>query len=332
MEYRNMGKSGLKVSEAGLGAQPFGGKVDEPTAISIIEKALEMGINFFDTAVQYQDGKSEEILGKALKGRRSEVVIASKFGHIANANSNESRGSRNYLIKAVEGSLQRLKTDYLDIYSLHYPEPGTPIEETLRTLDDLVRAGKIRYIGCSNFTPWQICEGCWTSKSLNLESFIAIELEYSILKRDIEAEAVPCCQKYGVGIIPWGPLAGGFLTGKYHKGNKAEAERFVQMYRFIYIDSYNDDNFEKLAKMEAFARERGHSVAELAIAWLISRPWVSSVIASVTSVEQLSHNTAASSWKLTSEDISELDKMLGFTRVLPGQPPPISPSVMPPRS
>jgi aryl-alcohol dehydrogenase-like predicted oxidoreductase len=309
MEYRNLGKSGLKVSEVGLGAQPFGGKVDEPTAISIIEKALEMGINFIDTAEQYSEGRSEEIIGKALKGKRSEVVIASKFGHVATVGPRESRGSRNYITKAVEGNLRRLNTDYLDLYSLHYPDPGTPIEETLRAMDDLVHAGKVRYIGCSNFAAWQICEGCWTSKSLNLASFIAIELEYNLLKRDIEAEAVPCCQEYGVGIIPWGPLAGGFLTGKYHRDKKDEIERFLKMYRVIYRDSISDANFDKLARWVAFAEARGHSMGELAIAWLISRPWVGSVIPSATSLEQLSHNVGASDWKLTAEDIVELDKI-----------------------
>lgn len=310
MEYRNLGKSGLKVSEVGLGANPFGGQIDEATAISVIEQALEMGINFIDTAEQYSKGRSEEIIGKAVKGRRGEVVIASKFGHIATVGLGENRGSRNYMMKAVEGSLRRLNTDYLDLYSLHYPDTETPIEETLRAMDDLVHAGKVRYIGCSNFTAWQVCEGCWTSKSLNLESFVAIELEYNLIKRGIEAELVLCCEANGVGIIPWGPLAGGFLTGEYHRDNKDEIERFLKLYRVIYRDSLTDANFDKLAKLEVFAGERGRRVGELAIAWLLSHHWVGSVIPGSTSPEQLSSNVAASGWKLTAEDIVQLEEII----------------------
>ncbi len=310
MEYRNLGKSGLKVSEVALGANSFGRKIDEPASTNIINLALEKGINFIDTAEQYSDGRSEEIIGRALKGKRPGVVIASKFGHIATIGPNESRGSRNYLMKAVEGSLRRLNTDYIDLYSLHYPDPETPIEETLRAMDDLVHAGKVRYIGCSNFDAWQICEGCWTSKLHNLQSFIAVELEYNLFKRGIEAEAVPCCQEYSVGVLPWGPLAGGFLTGKYHRDNKDEINNFLSKNRVIYRDSVTDANFEKMARWTTFAEERGHSVGELAIAWLLSHRYVGSVLVGATSTEQFARNVSASDWKLTQEDLSELNKIL----------------------
>jgi aryl-alcohol dehydrogenase-like predicted oxidoreductase len=310
MEYRNLGKSGLKVSEIGLGANAFGGRADEQISISIIDHALELGVNFIDTAEMYTQGRSEEIVGKAVKGKRLQVVIATKFGHPARVRPEEQRGSRNYIMKAVDLSLKRLNTEYIDLYYFHYPDAETPIEETLRAMDDLVRIGKVRYIGCSNFAAWQLCEALWTSKFHNLESFISVQSRYNLLDRSIEQEVVPCCQTYGVGIVPWGPLARGFLTGKYRRGEEIPEDAALAHPPPSYRDVLSDTNFDKLAKIEVFAEERGHSVGELAIAWLLSHPWLGSVIAGATNVEQLSRNVAASGYKLTKEDFIQLDKIL----------------------
>ncbi len=322
MEYRRLGKSGLKVSAVGLGtgSTTFAGRADEQTSLKIIRCALEQGINFIDTAETYAEGRSEELVGKAVKGKRSHVVIATKFGKDRSVGPDEQRGSRGHLMKAVEGSLKRLCTDYIDLYIMHEPDPETPIEETLRALDDLVRAGKVRYIGCSEFAAWQLCEAVWTSRAGNLETFIVAGAEYNLINRSIERELVPCCQSLGVGFVPTFPLAGGFLTGKYRRGQKMpEGARFTSPPPFAnairqdlsrHEHRLTDANFDKLAKLDAFAEERGHSVGELAIAWLLSHPWLGSVIAGVTSTEQISLNLAAVDWKLTTEDVARLDQII----------------------
>ena len=309
MEFRRLGKSGFKVSEIGLGTNAFGSRADEQTSINIINHALELGINFIDTAELYTQGRSEEIVGKAIKGKRLQVVIATKFGHPRNVGSNEQGGSRNYIMKAVDSSLRRLNTDYIDLYYIHFPDTETPIEETLRALDDLVRTGKVRYIGCSNFAAWQLCEAMLTAKLHNLESFVAVQPRYNMLDRSIEREMVPCCQTYGVSVIPWGPLAAGFLTGKYRRGQEIPAGVRLANPSAIYSDILADANFDRLEKLEAFAKERGHSVGELAVAWLLSHPWLGSVIAGAMNIEQLSANVAAGSWKLSTEDTVQLDEI-----------------------
>lgn len=310
MEYRRLGNSGLKVSAIGLGGNNFGARANEETSLTVINRALEMGINFIDTADMYSQGRSEELIGKALKGKRSRVFIATKFGHPRTVGSDQQGGSRSYLMKAAEASLRRLNTDYIDLYYFHAPDPETPIQETLKALDDLVRAGKVRYIGCSNFAAWQLCEALWTSRLNNLESFIAIQSRYNLLDRSIEREVVPCCQKYSIGVVPWGPLASGFLTGKYHSGREIPAGTRLSNPSAIYEDITTEANFSKLARFEAFAGERGHSVGELAIAWLLSHPWLGSVIAGAMNGEQLTANIAAADWKLTAEDLAQLNKIL----------------------
>lgn len=307
MEYRRLGKSGLKVSEIGLGTNAFGGRADEQTSVKAIEQALALGINFIDTADIYNQGRSEEIVGKAVKGKRMSVIIATKFGNTTGIGRG---GSRDYFMKAVEASLRRLNTDYIDLYYLHRPDPETPIEETLRAFNDLVRAGKVRYIACSNFASWQLCEAIWTSKVLNLESFVAEQSRYNIFDRSIEQELVPCCQTYGVGIVPWGPLASGMLTGNYGLGKAAAKDTRLATRPPIYRDLMTDSNFDKLVKLDAFAVERGHSIGDLAIAWLLSHQWLSSVISGVTKAEQVSTNAASANWKLTKEDIDQLHKIL----------------------
>jgi len=307
MEYRRLGNSGLKVSEISLGGNVFGKWADEQTSTNVINQAFDMGINYIDTADMYGQGRSEELVGKAVKSKRSQVIIATKFGWAMGDGPNKGGASRYYIMKAVDASLRRLQTDHIDLYQVHLPDPATPIEETLRALDDLVRAGKVRYIGCSNFAAWQLCEALWTSKVNNLQSFVTVQPRYNLLERQIETELVPCCQAYNIGVIPWGPLVGGFLTGKYRKGQEAPSgTRLSQPYP-LYDNIFTESNWNKLAKLEAFATERGHTVGELAIAWLLAKPWVSTVIAGARKIEQVSANVTAAEWKLTVEEASEVN-------------------------
>lgn len=307
MEYRRLGNSGLKVSAIGLGGNNFGWWADEQTSITVIDHAIEKGINFIDTADVYDRGHSEEFVGKAIKGKRLQVFIATKFGNPMGEGPNERGGSRNYIMKAVDASLRRLQTDYIDLYQMHVSDSTTPIEETLRALDDLVRAGKVRYIGCSNFAAWQLCEALWTSKVSSLHSFVTVQPQYNLLARQVERELVPCCQAYNIGIIPYSPLAGGFLTGKYRKGEEPPADARLSRPNVAFRRIFTDDNWGKLAKLEAFARERGHTAGELAIAWLLAKPGVSTVIAGARKIEQVSANVTAGEWKLTAEEVAKVD-------------------------
>ena len=309
MEYRRLGSSGLRVSEIGLGSNNFGWRIDEQTSIGVINHAVDMGVNFIDTADVYGRGQSEEFVGKAVKDKRSQVIIATKFASPMGEGPNDRGGSRYYIVKAVEASLRRLQTEYIDLYQMHRADPATPIEETLRALDDLVRAGKVRYIGCSNFAAWQLCEALWTSEVNNLESFVTVQPQYNLLNRSIEQELAPCCQAYGVGVIPYSPLASGFLTGKYRRGEEVPAGTRLGSNPAMQSRVLTDGNFDMLAKLEAFAAERGHSMGELAIAWLLSRPWLSTVIAGATKIEQVSANVAAAEWKLSAEEVAELDQI-----------------------
>lgn len=311
MEYRRLGNSGLKVSAIGLGGDTFGWRADEQTSIDIIKAAIDLGINYIDTADMYDQGHSEEFVGKAVKNQRSEVIIGSKFATPMGDGPNDKGGSRYYIMKAVDASLKRLKTDYIDLYQMHIPDPTTPIEETLRALDDLVWAGKVRYIGCSNFPAWQLCEALWVSKAKNLHSFVTIQSRYHLLDRQLEKEVVPCCQAYNIGVIPWGPLAGGFLTGKYRKDEKAPPDGRLSdstnRYHAIYGDIWSEESWNRLAKLETFASNHGHTVGELAIAWLLSKPYVSTVIAGARKLEQLKANTVAVNWKLTADEVAEVE-------------------------
>ncbi len=313
MEYRNLGCSGLKVTALGLGGNNFGWWLDERTSMAVINHALELGINFIDTSDSYDKGRSEEYIGLALKGRRTQVIIATKFSSAMGEGPNERGGSRGYIMRAVEASLKRLSTDYIDLFQMHYPDPTTPMEETLRTLDDLVKAGKVRYLGCSNFAGWQLSESLWTSRALNLNSFATVQTRYNLLDRRIEKELVPCCRAHGVGVIPWGPLAGGILTGKFRRGEQppppVPGARPAKAFSRMYSNLLTDENWKKLGKLDTFAQARGRKVGELAIAWLLAQPWVSAVIAGATRPEQLDANVAGASWKLTPEEITEVEKI-----------------------
>ncbi len=327
MNYRTLGKSGLKVSEISLGGDTFGRDIDEPAAIAVINQALETGINYIDTADVYGrgGGRSEEIIGRAVKGKRSRVIIATKFGVAVGEGSQQfaskdGLGSRAYIMKAVEASLKRLGTDYIDLYQFHQTDPTTPIEETLRAMDGLVKAGKVRFIGASNLPGWELCEALWVSKVAGLSSFVSDQPRYNLLDRHCEEEIVPCCQTYGLGVIPWYPLAGGFLTGKYRRGAELPSGTRFQSNPPMYMWLLNDANFEVLEKLEKFASERGHTVAELALAWLVSHPWISTVIAGVTKPQQVAANVAAAQWKLTPEEMKQVDGLTGYKTYTPPKP------------
>ena len=323
MQYRTLGKSGLKVSAIGLGGNNFGGRADEKASIEVMKHAFDLGINFVDTSPAYALGKSEEVIGKAIKSRRSEVIITTKFGSSSGFRADRQRGARMYIMESVEHSLKRLGTDYIDILYMHNPDPETPILETLRTLDNLIKAGKLRYIGCSNFAPWQLADAMWTSKAHNLESFIAAGGHYNILRRGLEREFIPCCQAFDVGVVPTVPLAAGFLTGKYRRADSAAATRPLtkeerkgnialtpSMRPRDMADMLTDANFDRLEKLQAFAKERGHSISDLAIAWLLTKPWLGSVIAGAMTPEQVKLNAASGEWKLTPEEVTQIEKLL----------------------
>lgn len=313
MNYRRLGTSGLVVSVVGLGCNNVGRRLDLDGTRSVVDAAIDAGITLFDTADVYgsRRGASEELLGSVLKGRRSEIVLASKFGmdmHGLNGADHGARGSRSYLIRAVEASLRRLDTDYLDLYQLHAPDPATPIAETLSALDDLVRSGKVRYLGNSNFAGWQIADADWTARTAGCTPFISAQNRYSLLHRDPETEVLPACQRFGLGFLPFFPLDSGLLSGKYRRGEKpAEGTRLALDRYQRFLDGADWDKIEALS---AFGAERGHSLLEVAIAGLATRPAVSSVIAGATTPAQVRANAKAGSWRLTADDITALNAIL----------------------
>ena len=308
MEYRQLGRSGLQVSEIGLGTNNFGRRLDAEATALVINHALDVGINMIDTANSYGGGLSEEYIGRALKGKRQQALIATKVASRAADGPNQSGASRQHILTEVENSLQALGTDYIDLYQIHFPDSNTPIEETLHALDSLVQSGKVRYIGCSNFMAWQVCEAHWTSKSQGLTPFVSAQPKYSMLYREAEAELVPFCQAYGVGILPYSPLADGFLTGKYRRGERApDGTRLAQNDRGMFTDAH----FDLLEALESFASERGHTVLELAFAWLLANSAVSSVIAGATKPEQVVANAESAGWRLSSKELAEVDSLLG---------------------
>jgi aryl-alcohol dehydrogenase-like predicted oxidoreductase len=310
MQMRHVGRSGLKVTIVGLGCNNFGWKIDQQTSNSVVAQALDLGVNLFDTADRYGTtaGDSEIVLGKALGARRKDIVLLTKFGvGLVNARLRDS--SRRYVMTAVEASLRRLDTDWIDVYMLHWPDYVTPMEETLRALDDLVRCGKIRYIACSNLETWRVVDAVWTSKHFNLETFIAAQDHYNLLKRDADKDLIPALQHHGLGFIPYYPLASGLLTGKYSAGMNAAEGRLQD--NFLGLGTYflNDRNLQVVGALEEFCRARGHTLIELAVSWLAAQPAVSSVICGATKPEQVEQNIKAASWALTPDDLAEVDKL-----------------------
>jgi aryl-alcohol dehydrogenase-like predicted oxidoreductase len=309
VEYRNLGNSGLQVSVVGLGCNNFGMRLDAAGTKEVVDKCIDMGITFFDTADVYGRGLSEEYLGAALKTHRRNVVIATKSVSPMGEGPYWSGASRKYLMDAVDECLRRLGTDYIDLYQMHRFDSRTPIDETLRALDDMVRSGKVRYIGSSNYSGWQVVEAAWVAKTEHLTPFITAQNQYSLLERGVERELVPACEKYGVSILPYFPLASGFLTGKYRQGEAApEGARLSGPMGGRVL---TERNFETLGKLEAFAQERGHTILELAIGWLASKPYIGSVIAGATKPEQVEANAKAAAWKLADEEMKQVDEIMG---------------------
>ncbi len=310
MEYRTLGDSGLQVSVVGLGCMTFGMSIDEPASAKIVDRALELGVNFFDTADVYGDrGKSESWLGRALGAKRSEVIVATKFaGPMSSERPDMQGGSRRYLMQAVEASLARLGTDYIDLYQMHTIDPHTPMEETLRALDDLVRQGKVRYVGSSNFAAWQIVEAAWISRTQHLERFVSAQNRYSLVTRDLEKEVAPACERYGLGILPYFPLESGLLTGKYRRGAPMpEGSRLAKWGAWGAGAFASDEKFAVVEKLQAVCERHGLGLLELAMSWLVSKPGVASVIAGVTSIEQLEQNVKAGLHRTPAEALAEAD-------------------------
>ncbi len=313
MELRRLGTSGLVVSLVGLGTNNFGMKLDDEGCREVLDAALDAGITLLDTADSY--GESEARLGSLLKGRRDDVVLATKFGSdvrrlgLDNGQDWGARGSRRYVKRAVEASLSRLQTDWIDLYQLHRPDPETPIEETLSALDDLVREGKVRYVGHSNFSGFQTAHAEWTARTRGFERFVSAQNEYSLLKTQVETDLVPALQEYGIGMLPYFPLSSGLLTGKYVRG--AEIPRGSRVAAWGMGGLLTDRTFDKLEALTAFGQERGHSLLDVAMSGLAARPTVASVIAGATTAEQVRQNVAAADWTLTAEDTLALRGLTG---------------------
>lgn len=310
MQQRNLGQSGLKVSVVGLGCNNFGGdRIDQEASRTVIHKALDVGITLIDTADIYGNrGESETIIGACLGDRRKDIVLATKCGFPMDEAGKLKGASRRYILSAVEASLNRLKTDWIDLYIIHRPDPLTPIEETLRTLDDLVRAGKVRYTGCSEFPAWQMVEAQWTAKHQNLNHFVTCQDPYNLLKRGIENTLLPAMQAYGLGLIPHTPLAAGLLSGKYKRNAPMPAAARMTREKRQADRWLNDANWEVVERLTAFCEARGHSLLELAMTWLASRPFVASIIAGATTPEQVELNARAVDWQLTPDDLAAIDK------------------------
>lgn len=315
MRYRQLGDSGLTVSVVGLGCNNFGHRIDKDQTQQVVDAALDEGITLFDTADSYgrPRGGSEELLGEALGARRDDAVVATKFASATDGLNGENwgvRGSRRYIRRAVESSLRRLRTDYIDLYQMHRPDPVTPIAETLGTLDDLVREGKIRYIGCSNFGAWGLADAVWTARTAGYERFISVQNNYNLLEREIEADVVPACAHYGLGVLPYFPLASGLLTGKYHRGETGpEGSRLRTMAMGRPEHRPSDEIFDRVEPLATYADERGLSLLDVAIGGLAAQPCVASVISGATKPEQVRTNAAAGRWEPTTEDLAALDSV-----------------------
>ncbi|HWF77023.1 MAG TPA: aldo/keto reductase [Caulobacteraceae bacterium] len=310
MDYRRLGDSGLKVSTIGLGCNNFGMRIDQAATNAVIDAAIEHGVTFFDTADVYGGrGKSEEMMGVALKGKRDKVVLATKFASPMGDGPDKRGGSRRYIMEAVEASLKRLQTDYIDLYQMHQPDLDTPIEETLSALDDLVTQGKVRYLGNSNFTGWMIADADWTARDEHLSRFVSAQNNYSLLERRVEHEVTPACSKFGLGMLPYFPLASGMLTGKYKRGEAPAEGTRMAAWGARAQAALSDKNFDKVEALESWANERGHTLLELAFAWLLGHPVVSSVIAGATRPEQVASNAATAAWKLTPQEVDEVTKL-----------------------
>jgi len=308
MQFRNLGRSGLRVSLVGLGCNNFGGRIDDEATRKVVDAAIEHGITLFDTADIYgEKAGSERVLGEVLGARRKDIVLASKFG--MKMFHGGQGGSRRYIMSAVEESLTRLKTDWLDLYQFHTPDPLTPIDETLRALEDLVTEGKVRYVGCSNMPAWQVADAQWTARDLRLPGFASAQDEYSLLKRGAEKDLIPALKHYGMGLLPYFPLANGALTGKYKRNapmpDGARLTKLPERAGQIFSEA----NWAKIEALTDFCEARGRTLVQLAFSWLAAQPVVSSVIAGATRPEQIAANVKAADWALTADELAEIDRI-----------------------
>jgi aryl-alcohol dehydrogenase-like predicted oxidoreductase len=310
MQIRNLGGSGLRVSAVGLGCNNFGQRTDLETSRKVIHRAIDLGVTLFDTADIYSGmGGSETVLGTVLGDRRKDIVLATKYSKPMAKDGTKQGASRRYIMEAVEASLRRLKTDYIDLYQQHDYDPLTPIEETLRALDDLVRQGKVRYIGNSNFPAWRIAEAEYVARAMNVNRFISCQDEYSLVVRDIEKDLLPAAAEYKLGLLPFFPLASGLLTGKYKRGAPPPpGSRLAKIPRHA-DDFMTERNWRIIGELEAFAAQRGRSMLELAFSWLLSDGAVASVIAGATSPEQVEQNIRAAGWTLSAGELAEIDRI-----------------------
>lgn len=319
MRYRRLGKTGLAVSVVGLGCNNFGRRIDFEETRRVVDAAIDEGITLFDTADRYTP--SEEFLGRILGSKRDDIVLATKFGmdmRGANGQDWDARGSRRYIRRAVEASLRLLQTDWIDLYQLHRPDPLTPIEETLSVLTDLVHEGKVRYIGSSELTAWEIADSDWIARTSHLERFISAENEYNLIDRDLEADVQSACERYEIGILPYSPLANGLLSGKYRRGQEPPAGSRIDAWQ---MSSYlTDHRFDAIEALERFASERSIELIDVAIGGLAAQPCVSSVIAGATSAEQVHRNAKAGDWIPSLDDLALLDQASPTKRPVEKQP------------
>ena len=311
MNHRKLGPSDLQVSTIGLGCNNFGfvAAMDVEASRKVIDKAIDSGINFFDTSDSY--GTSENILGEVLGERRKKIVLATKFGSKPNALGEKSGASRGYVLAEAEESLRRLRTDWIDLYQIHYPDPKTPVEETLRALDDLVKSGKVRYVGCSNFSAAQLEEAEHTAKAHRLTKLISSQDEFSLVARDIEHDRLPLIEKFGMSELPYFPLASGLLTGKHKRGQPAVKGTRLADKPSLAERYLHDANHAKVERLEKFATEHGHTLLQLAFSWLLAHKTVASVIAGATKPEQIEANAKAGEWKLSTAELAEVDRITG---------------------
>lgn len=311
MELRSLGRTGIKVSNLCLGCMMFGGKTTPADSARIIDRALDAGINFLDTANVYNAGRSEEATGAALKanGRRQQVVLATKVHGRMGEGPNDWRNTRRHIIESCEASLRRLGTDWIDLYQIHYPDPATPIDETLSALDDLVHEGKVRYVGSSNFAAWQVADADWTAHTTGSNRFVSAQNHYNLLERGAEDQLIPALERFDVGLLPYFPLESGILTGKYRRGEAVPKTSRIAAWG--QQSRLTDERFDVLESLEKFADQRNLTLLTVAIGWLAAQPTVASVIAGATSAEQVIANVSAAFWEPTSNDLVEIDRITG---------------------
>jgi aryl-alcohol dehydrogenase-like predicted oxidoreductase len=320
MRTRKIGRSELEVSVLGLGCNNLGGRLDEDASVRVVNAAVDMGVTMFDVADVYPKGKtsvSEELLGRALGVRRKQVVVATKFGLPMDQSGNRQGARRDYILRAAEDSLKRLGTDWIDLYQLHAPDHGTPMEETLRALDDLITAGKVRHVGCSNFAAWEMVDSLWIAKELGTRAFISVQNEYSLVMREPDREVIPAALKHSVGFLPFFPLASGLLTGKYRPGQPPPSGARLSYNKPLGDRFLIQTNTEMLAALQSFCDRNGYRMLDLAFSWLLHCSAVSSVIAGASTPEQLAQNVKAVELALSPEDLAEIDAITGAGRYKP---------------